>query len=125
MRLKKQKWMKDPVFKPGDLVTGIDQSYRRSIYRYIGPSPCGTKGKGLYEIESYDGRDNAKIIEKALAAGHTQEQIWSITRHTRMNGEFRLARWIEVKMSSTKSHQRLIELLWALGIRPEYELEDK
>ena len=121
--MKKQKWMKNPEFKSGDLVTGIDQSYKRSIYRYI--ESTGQKGISLYEIVSLDGRDYDKERESHRAIGRSEEDIDKIYRRERNDGEFRIATWMEIKRSTTHSLEILVSLLWDLGIKPRYTNDEE
>jgi len=48
-----------PPWNKGDLITGIDRSYPRSIYRYHGLNKWGTEV--IFEFLAIDGRSYAHI----------------------------------------------------------------
>lgn len=90
-------------FRLGSLVTGGDRHYERSIYR-LDKDLNGYVGQ--YRIISYRGK---VFTDDDLANGRLDYQ--------REHAEFRLATWMEIKVSSTRSHHRLFDLLAKLGIR--------
>jgi hypothetical protein len=102
------------MFKLGDLVTGKDRSYERSIYKLVAQHNDNT---GIYEIVSFKGRTNELIVSELLAKGVSQSDINSVTQHLRNHSEFRLATWLEIKRSSTNSHHVLMAFLWKLDVR--------
>jgi hypothetical protein len=114
MKLKQAKG-KVQKFKRGDLVTGHDQSYERSIYKFI-EGIGGSKNEGIFEIVSYAGTTNEQIIADLLKQGIAQSLINSKIRGARAYAEFRLATWMEIKISSTRSHKKLLNLLNKLGV---------
>lgn len=80
-------------FKVGDLITGIDRSYERSIYLYCGDDPT-EPDYGHYRILSYSGR----VFDESF--GHTIND----------NANFRLASNLEILKSATRSHFKLKRL---------------
>lgn len=89
-------------FKVGDLVTGTDRHYERSIYR-LEEDLNGEIGQ--YMIVSYAGKTDFPNT-KAYA---------------RIHDEFRLADPIEIKKSSTRSHKHLKMLLYLLRVTKHRE----
>jgi len=89
-------------FKIGDLVTGTARHYERSIYRLIKDLDGH---EGIYRIVSYKG----KVFKDDPSNGKLD--------YNREHSEFRLPTWMEIKISSTRSHHRLFDMLELLGIR--------
>lgn len=95
--------------KPGDLVTGIDRSYERSIYRYLRPG-------------SFD--DDSGIFEFVSLAGNTAVDHLNKNPHKKVEdlhtvifySEVRPATWFEIKKSSSHSLTCLMLLLDRLDI---------
>lgn len=76
-------------FRVGDLVTGLDRSYQRSIYKVLGK---GTKSKSLL-LEFVSLRDDVIDRWKDTGAGVLQYQC------ERRSSEFRKANRKEIKAS--------------------------
>lgn len=89
------------MFRVGDLVTGTDRRYARSIYRI---ESLIDDERGMYRIVSLSGRVYPKDLENGLFENK--------------HDGFRLATNMEIKISSDSNHTRycLIRLLSNLGI---------
>lgn len=105
-RLKKSKF---PSYNRGDLVTGKDRSYKRSIYKYIGPSVDPLYGE--FEFVTL-GENTAEQYMR----GHRFTDKSAIT-FRRLFAEFRKATPKEIKKSNqTRARYLLRFLLFRLGI---------
>jgi len=79
----------EPPYKVGDLVTGVDRRYKRSIYRYTGPDPM-IRGVGRLDFVSFDG-----------FKAETGERLPFRFRRAKLH-EFRLATPEEVSASEVR-----------------------
>jgi hypothetical protein len=86
--------------KVGDLVTGVDRTYSRSIYECV---EIIDAVEGVYKPVAYKG----KLISAEEAKSYT---------HIRNHNEFRFATKFEYTKASTRSFNRLIGLIFMLGI---------
>jgi hypothetical protein len=86
------------MFKHGDLVTGIDRTFIRSIYKFIDDIDGDL---GRYEIFAYKGRTDFRNEP---------------TMYNRLHSDFRMATKLEIKKASTTSHIRLKNFLSLLKI---------
>lgn len=89
------------MFKPGDVVTGIDRSYKRSIYVCV---ECLDSQDGMYKPIAYSGR---------VLPEETSNKYLGMRSHS----EFRFASKIEIIRASTRSFESLCSLLSSLGIK--------
>lgn len=114
--VKKKVSKKSPSpFKIGALVTGVDRSYQRSIYKFLSAKD---KERGLFEFQSL-GTD-CILRWKDQGASILQYQL------LRRYEEFRLATRKEIKKSEgTKATYRLRKLLKLLKIYPPSRSEEK
>jgi hypothetical protein len=87
-------------FAIGTLVTGIDRSYERSIYRL---EVDHGNGLGTYHIIAFRGETTFES---------------QILDYPRSHSEMRVASNMEIKKASTRAHYRLIELLYKLQVEP-------
>lgn len=85
-------------WRPGELVTGRDRHYERSIYEFIKDEGGG---EGLYKIHAYKGRTDFTQVKEFYNRDHN---------------EFKLATWIEIKCASSRSHIELKNFLSLLKI---------
>jgi hypothetical protein len=96
-----------PMFEPGDLVTGKDRSYKRSIYKILSST-----------------EDPDIVLVEFQSLGYKNVQMWkdngasqSSYQFFREYSEFRLATRQEIDESSnTKTQYALIRLLKKLGM---------
>jgi len=101
-------------FKVGALVTGVDRSYQRSIYKFLSAKD---KEWGLFEFQSL----GADCVLRWKDQGASVLQYQLLRRYE----EFRLATRKEIKKSEgTKVTYRLRKLLRLLGIYPSSRSDD-
>jgi hypothetical protein len=97
------------MFKVGDLVTGVDRSYKRSIYKYVKSVETFPEEYGWYEFVSLNG--NVVQMWKDRGADATQYLF------LRLNDEFRLATPAEINSSNTDVTRYAVRsLLMKLGV---------
>ena len=98
-----------PQFKVGDLVTGIDRSYKRSVYKFI--STTESDNIGIFEFQSLNG-SVVDSYKDSKAPRHTYE-------FSRLYSEFRLANRDELNENDKyRSSYKLLKLLRLLKIHP-------
>src|SRR5690606_1052831 len=85
----------------GDLVTGIDRTYERSIYKIIDIE----EGRCLVEFVSFRGVTKKQWMEQDSSYSEKDFIRW------RSLAEFRPAERMEVLRSSTKAHLHLLYLI--------------
>jgi hypothetical protein len=92
------------MFNIGDLVTGHNRSYQRSIYQL---ESIVDSNYGIYKFISYKSQTYDELVRK----GYSQGQLFTHRAHN----EFRLATKMEILYSCTKTHARLFIFLYKLG----------
>ena len=98
-------------FKPGDLVTGKDRSYKRSIYKMLSTSE--NPETGLFEFQSL----GPYCVDRYIDMGSKSVQYQFIREYA----EFRLANRQEIAVSNrTRSQYRMLKFLERLGILDNY-----